>query len=412
MKHSKAIIVGLALLLTVGLAGPSWGQSGYWGDVKFLGDISADDGQRNGLFIGLGDFWLYCYDTPEGFHAPSPKSVVEITNGGRLGVCMDLAFTNGVETTGGRQVRVMGAGSRLEQWEEGIGKGMILDGTLTLSGGGYCDISGYATLEQGSKIYLHVGDGTGISVAESLNLNASAWPVDNAHALNLCADASLAAGAYTPVVSANALTAGVAAFGGTWDGLAKTFTLKAAAEDFADRVITLEANSRYLISADDGKQLGVSTAEASLVTLTASSGDWLDCGGKYPALSRYLAAEDRPSDLLAVWQVDVQGAADEVYYSLDIGPGQEYLTLFTYIPDVGWTEISADILEWGSMTYDQNGILGFVASSSMTQFVVFGVNSDNRNPYATGEPPPSVPEPATLALLTLGVAALLQQRRR
>jgi hypothetical protein len=60
------------------------------------------------------------------------------------------------------------------------------------------------------------------------------------------------------------------------------------------------------------------------------------------------------------------------------------------------------------MTYDKDGVLGFVASSAMTRFAVFGLNPDNYNPNANAP----IPEPSMLSLLGLGCVALLQQRRR
>jgi len=290
-----------------------------------------------------------------------------------------------------------------------------VQGTMTLSGGEQAYTVGDVTLDQGSKIYLHLNAGeatktervTSIEMTGSLHLNASAWPSKNAHALNLLADIFLADGTYSPVICANSLTEGVAAFGGTWDGVAKTFTASTVSAHAAGDVVTLTSGGRYRFTdSRDGCVLGVSVADAGPdASILVNSGEWAAFGALRPLVEE-LGEQDRPADLLAFWQVDVAGV-DELYYSLDIGPGQEHLTLFLYTLEDGWLEYSADILEWGSVTYDdESGVLGFVAPSATTMIAVFGVN-----PFYYVQSAPPTPEPATLSLLTLGGAILLRRRR-
>ena len=88
-----------------------------------------------------------------------------------------------------------------------------------------------------------------------------------------------------------------------------------------------------------------------------------------------------------------------------LGPGSELYQKHHYTFDNGWLEYSADILEGGSMTYDENGALGFVTPSGVTMFAVFG-----ENPLGVLSPPAVIPEPAALTLLTLGGLALLRRR--
>jgi hypothetical protein len=291
-----------------------------------------------------------------------------------------------------------------------------------------------------------------------LHLNADLYPTENAHALNLCAGMFLPSGVYTPVLTNNYLDRGVAAFGGTWYSGMQEFEVCDISYFDAGEMVFLMPGSRYVftpipsVNEPEGpmeeepklpdpppdpphldpvepdlppplivdppdpdptrdnkdwlttKALGVSTGDdlGGRVSIAATPGGW-STSDDLARMAAALQAQRRPADLLAVWDTYVQntGEIDELYYSMDLGEGQEHLTLFMYM-DGQWFEFSADILEWGSMAYDEDGVFGFVAPAHMMMFAVFGVNAESSLS--------NVPEPATLTLLSLGAIGLLRRR--
>jgi hypothetical protein len=416
------------------------------GNVEQLGDPSADDDERSGLFIwdteeGRSHAWFGVYP----LDIRSTRGILALSNGGCLFTEGYANISNGGTPTASRQVRITGQ----NQWVGGYSQwdhqgNLIIDGVMTLSDGGNYSGSGDVTLVAGSKMYVHVsgsyanGNGTNlaISVGGMLDLNDGG----SERVLYLCADMFVTGGIHEPVMSSNRLNSGVVAFGGLWDGGAKQFIVQDSVDPVpAGDTTDLNPSGRYVIVPPqrpldhDGVHpkvdnvdlrpgkveheglpdwtttaaLGVSTADFSVrghqvnPSITAMSGGWLAHDDLF-AKSEQLTAQKRPADLLAVWEIAVQNMDDdELYYSMDLGLGQEHLTLFMYVGG-HWSEFSADILEWGTMTYDNDGVFGFVAPTSMTMFAVFGNNPESSLA--------NVPEPATLTLLTIGGLAMLRRR--
>jgi len=223
---------------------------------------------------------------------------------------------------------------------------------------------------------------------------------------------------YTPVACDNSLTDVAASFGESWNDVTHELPACGVAYAPADETTLLASETsehRYTVTSApavnaptgnaDGITaialgVGVKDLAGSVAATATAPGGWIT-SQELPATAEPLLDRNRPVDLLAAWRIAVLNAGDgDGYNSMDLAEGLEHLTLFTYAGGQ-WFEYAADILEWGAVTYDQDGVLCSIAPVGLS---VFGENPEHVVQSA------GVPEPATLTLLAMGGLVLLRRR--
>ena len=283
-----------------------------------------------------------------------------------------------------------------------VGKLRILQGaSLSVTGGSYIGFGGSGTLDvasggqitsdtmfiaSGSSLRLHVG-GDDMVVLGSAGSTGS---MANNGSVELYADAFLADGTYTPIsdFDDNLLlwsgTGTVDTFGGVWQGATQTFDVSPLTALDAGVTHSVTSSDRLLITdAASGKQVSVSFGDvASGASFSASptgDADLLNLDALLPTYWSMLGAWDFTTDL---------PVGDEVFLAFDVGSGLPGFQVW-HLDGGVWSLVDPEF-----MTYDSaGGVAGFTV--------------DSFSGYAV-----TVPEPGTMALLSIGALVSLRRRRR
>jgi hypothetical protein len=233
-----------------------------------------------------------------------------------------------------------------------------------------------------SAVRLHIS-GSNILV---LGNATTVGGVTNNGTISLYADAFLPARVYRPISEYAGRTmtwsgtGAYRAFGGTWDGAAKTFAVVAptaltagASDDVGtgERLLFTDPPSGKRAGASFGTVAGGTTFSAALMTQSE--------------LSALAATPGFEGLVLSAWDFGTNFTGGEVLLSFDIGLGAQELEVW-HLHDGTWTAYDA-----GLLTYDSHGVLSFTVS----EFSGYAVTA--------------IPEPATLALLALLALSLLKR---
>jgi len=259
-------------------------------------------------------------------------------------------------------------------------------GELNVASGGQIS-SGAMSIGGGSVLRVHVsGDGT--VVLGSAGFQGS---MTHSGSIGLYADAFLAGGPFAPISDSSGgpvLWSGsgtLDTFGGAWDAGLQTFTLSSVIPLADGEVQAVVSNDRLLITdASSGKQVSVSfgdlAAPADFSATPIGNADLLNLEALLPADVVVLDAWDFDTTL-----PDGTGA----FLAFDVGSGITNFFQVWHLDQGVWSLYdpafkSADLA---------GGIAGFTV--------------DGFSGYAV-----TVPEPGTLALLSLGALGALRRRRR
>jgi len=302
-----------------------------------------------------------------------------------------------------------------------------LDGadTLLSTGGGqvYVGTDGYVTSPQNKAMLTLTGGAkletyrlalgekghVGIKVTGNDQLKADYFQTSGG-TVYLLADNTLASGTYTPVKSMQSLSGPLfKAFGGTWDS-GKLIVKDAITSVTGERISPMHWGDRAVITdLATGKQLTYSSEYANGPAVIQPIFNLLS----EAELDR--AQEMAPDQyVLDGWWHDIHVNA-QAMFTLNIGLDQDVENLVFWQHhsyNDTWEKFVPDV--W---MYDADGTLSFTSSmlSKATGnpvfdgFVVTG-GSAFRDP--NGPDGPDIPEPATMALLTVGGTILLTRRQR
>lgn len=278
---------------------------------------------------------------------------------------------------------VTGAGSTWAGLELYVGSGGTA-GTLTVADGGNVR-RGDLSIDSQSSVNLRVS-GNGMLLLGQGGINGS---LSNSGKINLLADAFLAAGTYSPIISSSTdckiLWSGAGTYngtGGTWDDTAKTFTVETATELAAGGLDSVSTGERLLFrdSASD-KRMGASFGTVGTgINFSAAVSSTTELGGLVAALA------DGES-VRSAWDLTTNFTGGSALLAFDIGKGRSNVDVWHY-DGTAWTPFAAS-----DLIYDGNGIASFTVSD-------FG-----------GYAVTAVPEPATMGLLALGGLAMIRRRR-
>ncbi len=354
------------------------------------------------------------------------KGTLEITNGGEV-VNTGYGYIGG-SASGEGLVTVAGANSK---WtlDSGVRVGRYCEGTLEISNGGavsntWAQIGdqsgsvGTVTVEGNNSTWtissallignagtaaLSITNGGSVSVTGATMQNSASLLMievggDDVFSTNdftangtvrLAAQAGLAAGTYAPIANGGTWTDSAATYetlGGVWNATAHTFIVSAAAQATSGVQTTIDLATTQRIDVGGNLAVNFMAAGSSTsldFTATATSGQTLT------------DLQDLMSDGQVVqgsWDFDIPGlpGGDDVMLSFALAgvTGDDEVTIWHYDDTAGWT------------LYDATDL---VIADGRASFSV-----DSFSSYAVT----AVPEPATMALLTLGSLAMLRRRRR
>ena len=431
--------------LTILDGGQVSNSSGYIGPATGSGTV---------VVIGTGSTW-----TSTGSLSVQSGSLT-ILDGGQVSSSSDSSIGHKYDSS---EAVVSGTGStwtisgKLTAGSPGIGRLTVADGGKALAGS--------VTINSQSAMNLRVsGDGMVV-----LGNPATAGSIANYGKVNFHADAFLAAGTYRPITeyAGRATTwSGLGSYnatGGAWDTAAKTFIVQPAVQVASGVVAAVGTGQRLLITdAASGKRVGASfptvlagrtlranvLGDAELSALALGSGEYVLAAWNFYANfsggSALLAFDVGivPRPIVPAGGASVGGASA----ATDARTGG----LKTYRLDgSSWALLPA-----GDFIYAETGIASFT-TSVFGRFAITAVSAagdadrdgrvddddlslllSNWNQPAgwtagnfsgddtvddddlslllsnwTGNPAPAVPEPATLAILALGVVGMLRRRR-
>ncbi len=256
-------------------------------------------------------------------------------------------------------------------------------GTFQLSDGGQVT-AGSVSVNSQSLVAIDVGNGSALSVG------GGTGGITNNGKAQFTAAAGAAAGQYRPI-AATAFTGSGAytAIGGTWDPTGHVFTVSCQMMAASGMPVTLDLASqqRLLVSdSQSGWSVGASLlAKAGSANFTATVMPGGDLG---PLTLQF----DSDESLLGAWQFSLGGSGyslgDPVYLSFPVADGTLTSDLHVWHWDgTDWTAFPAGDLNVGQ---------GY-ANFTVTSFSGYAVSV--------------VPEPSTLALLSMGAIGLLAYRR-
>jgi T5SS/PEP-CTERM-associated repeat protein len=338
------------------------------------GYIGRGPGSHGTIHItGSGSAWIG--DSPSWlFLGEYGNGTLRVDHGGVISVVHGYVA---VESTSGSTATITGSGSVWANSDD-LTVGYCGVGVLTVGDRGKVTAPSL-TINSSSVVNLHVSGDDMIELGSS----AALGNIANAGKVNLSADAFLAAGIYSPFVEVSGSpwhlsgTGSYNAFGGTWDGGARTFTVAAATLGDAGVSCPVSSAERLLITdSASGRRVGASfgtVADGTSFTATPLSGASL---GGLPA--------DQP--LLAAWNFSTNFTGDQALLAFDVGAGQTQDLAVWHSDGATWTPFDAF-----DLTYGDDGI----ASFAVTGFGSYAV---------------TVPEPGSVALVLL--AGLAVRRRR
>jgi microcystin-dependent protein len=317
-----------------------------------------------------GDHWAYLNNGNTAVLTQSGQQCAELFLGNVAGDVGKLEVSQGgsLSVTGGSYIGFGGSG------------------TLSLASGGQFS-SDTMFIGIGSSLRLHVGSDDMVVLGNG----GSTGSMTNNGSIALFADAFLTGNTYTPIsdfYDDPLLWSGsgtVDTFGGKWNDPSRTFERSPVITVNAGDMVPVSSNNRLLITdASSGDKVSVSFGDVAVPTTfsatVADNSDLLNLVASMPSNWSILGAWDFETNL---------PDGTEVFLAFEVESGLPTFQVWHLDGAGAWTIFDPEFKSYDSI----GGIAGFTV--------------DSFSGYAV-----TVPEPGTLALLSLGALVSLRRRRR
>lgn len=312
---------------------------------------------------------------------------VGMSGGGTLRVTNGGAVSDSFGYIGDSSTGLATVSGRGSTWNNSsyLNVGYYGVGTLNLCGGGTVTASRVSVKNQ-SLVAIDVGRDSSLSSSQ----------FNNSGTLRVLAGAGVTAGApFKPVTATKWNDQGThQPIGGTWDAASHTFTASSITAGAAGAATVFDPSlcQRLLISDNAPGGTGWSVGASFLAATSPSTVSFTATPMDSATLAGLKTSLDAGQSVLSGWGFAAPGytvsSTNPVYLSFDIGAGRSLDDIEIWRYDSGvWTQCPAD-----DLAYD-----GHYASLTLTGLGGYAV---------------AVPEPGTLALLSVGLAGVLTCLRR